>query len=68
MDKRRNFVDSCVHYFCQNRFAVVMTVVYALVVIVLSCCHEVWRDEIEPLSLVAGSRSLADLMVNIRDY
>ena len=44
-----------------------LTLLYAAVIIFISCYHEVWRDEIHALSLVSESDSVFDLFVNLRN-
>src|SRR5882672_12548641 len=45
-----------------------VTTVYAVLIIVWSCFHEPWRDEVLPVTLVIKSHSLWDLFHNLKDY
>jgi len=53
-------------YF-ETRPHLVLTVIYAIVIIVVSYNHEVWRDEVRALSLAMESNSIFDLFSNIRN-
>lgn len=50
------------------RFALVLTLVYAVAVSVFSMFHEVWADEVVILSFVTESDSLAGLIGSLRNY
>lgn len=49
-------------------FTLIILAAYAAAIIGLSCFHEVWRDEVLPVTLVTESQSLFDLFSNIRNY
>ncbi len=51
-----------------KKFALWSALAYVIVVSILSCFHEVWRDEIIPLSIAIDSHSPADLFAKIINY
>ena len=51
----------------EARFALVVTLAYAVAVIVLALRHELFRDEVRPLGIVIASRSLGELFTNLRN-
>jgi hypothetical protein len=60
--------SSALSSLTEKKFALWGTLIYAVVVTVLSCFHEVWRDEVIPLSLVIDSHSLADVFAKSINY
>ena len=51
-----------------RRFVLGVTLAYAVAISLFAVFHEVWRDEVVPLSLVAESRSLADVFRNMHNF
>lgn len=52
-----------------ERFKVwTITLIYTVLVVLLSCSHEVWRDEVATLSLVTQSHSLPELLGRLNYY
>jgi hypothetical protein len=45
-----------------------LTAAYAVAICVFAMFHEVWRDEVVPVSLVAGSHSLGEVLQKMRDF
>lgn len=50
-----------------RRLALIVTAAYLLVVSFLAFHHELWRDEVRSLNIVAGSHSPIDLIRNLRN-
>lgn len=52
----------------QGRAVLFVTLIYALVVSTLSGLHEVWRDEVVLIDMIAASKSLFHLFGNLHNY
>lgn len=61
-------IKKIIHFCQQHRFSLLSTLTYAILITILSNFHEVWRDEVVPLSFVRESHTLGELFHNIHNY
>ena len=58
--------DKILEYIKKNKFALILTLIYGVFIIIFSFFHEVWRDEVRALNYATEARSLLDLFHNLK--
>lgn len=58
--------EKILEYIKKNKFALILTLVYGIFIIILSSFHEVWRDEVRALNYATEANSLWDLFKNLK--